>query len=205
MVQAPPTETGKGVTTMAKRNRSTRSLLESVTKDTDTILANLPEAVVPTPEEASVLVALPEVVEAMGDLVEAQGDPEATTEALEALEEVVTEETKALRVQAIRTELEALRARVRELEGELASHQVHVLVTSTVSKPVRLLRDMFLASITEEGNPGRRRDVVAMAVKAGMAPNTAKTQYQVLSRKWTNGDPALREELEELRANLEEA
>ena len=137
---------------------------------------------------------------------EAQEAQEAPSQ--EVVEEAPTEEDREARKVALRTELEALRARVRELEGELASLQVHVLVTSTVARPVALLRDIFLANVTPEGNPGSRKEVVALAVKAGMAPNTAKTQYQVLSRALrTPTDPkhsGLWEDLEALRSNMEE-
>lgn len=154
---------------------------------------------------------LPDTVEALEEDVRAwvlamEDTPqEDTPEAPQEDGEEDGEEVPGLspeEVEGLKTKLQALREEVRELEGILAGYQTHLLVTSTVQSPVALVRDIFLAFVTEDGDPGRRKDVVNKAVQAGVAPNTAKTQYQVNRKKLENGDPALLEMLEDLRSNL---
>lgn len=130
--------------------------------------------------------------------------PEEEGQEEEGQEEEAPEGLTEEEVTAIRTRLQALREEVRELEGVLASQQIHMLVTSTVKGPVALVRDIFLAHVTEDNQPGERKEVVAQAVKAGVAPNTAKTQYQVNRKKLADGDQGLWEELEALRSQAAE-
>lgn len=109
--------------------------------------------------------------------------------------ENLSDEERTARIEAVRSRLAVLRAEVAALEGELATYQTHILVTSTVVKPVALVRSIFLAMLDKP-----RKDVVRKCVLAGIAPNTAKTQYQVLRRKLADRDPALLAEIADLSA-----
>jgi hypothetical protein len=80
-----------------------------------------------------------------------------------------------------------LKAKVAELESQLAEKQTHILWTSKVQKPVALVREIFCRMYGSQ-----RKDVIAACINAGIAANTAKTQYQILKGKAERG------ELEEL-------
>jgi hypothetical protein len=94
------------------------------------------------------------------------------------------------RVEAVRARLAVLKAEVAELEGELASLQVHMLITSTVEGPCAMVRKIFLAMHDQP-----RSVVIRKCVNAGIAANTAKTQYQLLRQKLAAGDTKLVAEL----------
>lgn len=123
----------------------------------------------------------------------AKNKNKAAAVAPEAVAEPTAPRLTEEEVAAVKTELQALRARVMELEGVLASEQVWILNTSTVVKPVQLVREIFLGMLGD-----RRRDVVAKCVTAGIAENTAKTQYQILKKKLENGE--LDEDIQALQA-----
>lgn len=123
----------------------------------------------------------------------ADEDGTAVADAVDAVEPDLSDEERTARIEAVRTRLSVLRAEVAALEGELATYQTHILVTSTVVKPVALVRSIFLAMTDKP-----RRDVIRKCVLAGIAPNTAKTQYQVLRRKLADRDPSLLADLADL-------
>jgi hypothetical protein len=87
-----------------------------------------------------------------------------------------------------------LKAKVAELEGQLAAQQNHLLWTSSVQKPVARVREIFCEMFGSQ-----RKDVIAACVNAGIAANTAKTQYQILKGKAERGelDELLEEQVRE--------
>lgn len=95
-------------------------------------------------------------------------------------------------VQALRTRRMALLQELALLDNRLAQVETHLLVTSQVVRPVALCREVFVALYG-----ARRSQVVNTLVGKGVAPNTAKTQYQVLSKKVRDGDPVLIQEIVE--------
>jgi hypothetical protein len=60
---------------------------------------------------------------------------------------------------------------------------VHVLITSTAAKPVALVKEIFIGMLG-----ARRRDVINTCITAGIAANTAKTQYQILKGRLERGE-----------------
>lgn len=101
-----------------------------------------------------------------------------------------TEEQKETVVIVAEPTIDELKARVAELEGQLAAKQNHILWTSAVQKPVALVREIFCQMYGSQ-----RKDVIAACVNRGIAANTAKTQYQILKGKAERGE--LEELLEE--------
>jgi hypothetical protein len=79
-----------------------------------------------------------------------------------------------------------LQAQLQELQGLLATRQNHQLVTSTLQRPVHLVRTTFYQWVNS-GKPLSRKGVINACVAMGVAPNTAKTQYQLLSKAYKNG------------------
>lgn len=93
--------------------------------------------------------------------------------------ELTTEELQ-LRAAALRQEL-------ANLNAVLAEREVHMLVTSKPSKPVRLCREVFVKTYNLLGVEMKRADVIDRLVKMGVAPNTAKTQYGLLKGRLDKG------------------
>lgn len=61
---------------------------------------------------------------------------------------------------------------VRETKGD-PLHNAELRVKSSVSNPVKLVWDLCF-----KHPKAKRRDIVTMAIEAGVSLNTAKTQYQ---------------------------
>lgn len=102
-------------------------------------------------------------------------------------------------VQVTRSRIQALKAETAQLEGLLAQQQNHVLWTSTAVKPVSLVRELFVAAVV--AGTLKRKTVVDACIAAGVAANTAKTQYQILKGKLERGE--LDEEVAEFVAVIE--
>ena len=62
---------------------------------------------------------------------------------------------------------------------------------STVEAPVSLVWSMAEACWSESTDPPRRKDVVARCVAAGIAPHTARTQYQAFFKATNRGERRL--------------
>lgn len=123
-----------------------------------------------------------ESLEVTAQEVEAHQEEEAQEEAQEEAPTLSPEREAQLRARML-----ALRKELEEVEGELATAQVHILVTSTVDGPVAVARKVFMAYVREDGTPGVRKEVVRRLVNMGVAPNTAKTQYQVSKKALEEG------------------
>lgn len=103
------------------------------------------------------------------------------------------DELASLDVAALRNRREELLKELESLEDLLADKQMHILVTSKVMGPCALFRQMFI-EMHAAGKP--RKDIIAFAVRKGIAPNTAKTQYQQNKQKWDRGELSI-EDLED--------
>jgi hypothetical protein len=80
-----------------------------------------------------------------------------------------------------------LQARIAELEAVLAQRENHLLYTSTMQKPVQLVRDQFVKWV-QSGKPLSRKGVVDLCVAMGVARNTAATQYQYQFKRYNSGE-----------------
>lgn len=110
-----------------------------------------------------------------------QATPEQPT--TQPTPEEVEAAARAEQVAALQAKRAKVLAQLAELDDQLAVLLPHMLVTSVVTSPVALCREVFVAMYGS-----RRRDVVAALVNKGVAPNTAKTQYQVLKGKAERGE-----------------
>lgn len=120
--------------------------------------------------------------------VDQQADAVGETEQNEDTEQPEGELSEE-ELEAALTERAELLARLAELDGVLATAQNHVLITSTVGSPVAKCREIFVAMRTVDPAVSRKA-VLDKCTAAGIAPNTAKTQYQVNKRKWEQGELA---------------
>lgn len=84
--------------------------------------------------------------------------------------------------QAAAAQQAAIAAAMAQASQQAAQAQTHVLVTSTISSPVAVVRMVYLAMLG-----AKRSTVINACVLAGVAPNTAKTQYQVCKAKHAAG------------------
>lgn len=80
-----------------------------------------------------------------------------------------------------------LQAEITRLQGILAEREVHILYTSTMVKPVQLVRDQFVKWV-QSGKPLSRKGVVDLCVSMGVARNTAGTQYQYMFKRYNSGE-----------------
>jgi hypothetical protein len=85
------------------------------------------------------------------------------------------------------TQEEVLAARIQELEAILAQREAHFLYTSTLPKPVTVVRDQFVKWV-QSGKPLSRKGVVDLCVSMGVARNTAATQYQYQYKRYNSGE-----------------
>jgi hypothetical protein len=98
---------------------------------------------------------------------------------------------------AAKAELAALLKRVAELQELVAEKQNHYLWTSKPASPCRLVREIFLAKAWEAQRLPVRGTVLKACTNAGIAENTAKTQYQLNRKRWLAGELTLEDAVAE--------
>jgi hypothetical protein len=97
-------------------------------------------------------------------------------------------EAKAAAFDALQQRRTELLAELATVEGTLAAeYRNWTLMTSVVVKPVQLCREVFITMAAELGVRPGRAAVLKACTDKGVAPNTAKTQYQINSQRYQQG------------------